>query len=41
MNECRVCGMPTDPPHNICPDCAYDVQNEIADWGLYPLTFDL
>lgn len=39
MNTCRRCGDDC-PPHDVCEDCAYDMQNERTDWGLYPIGLD-
>ena len=37
MNTCRLLLRRTAPPHNICEDCAYDMQNELDDWDLLPI----
>nr|DAV36443.1 MAG TPA: PROTEIN/RNA Complex, archaeal, ribosomal, 50S, protein.0A [Caudoviricetes sp.] len=36
MNTCRRCGDELPPPHNLCEDCAYDMQNELDDWAYTP-----
>lgn len=40
MNTCRRYGDELPPTHNVCEDCAYDMQNELTDWGLYPIGLD-
>lgn len=36
MNTCRRCGDEL-PPLTTSVRCAYDMQNELNDWGLLPV----
>lgn len=37
MNTCRRCGgAPALPTHDVCEDCAYDLNTRLNDWIASP-----
>ena len=36
MNTCRRCGDELPPPHNVCEDCAYELNKRLNDWLASP-----
>lgn len=37
MNTCKLCGgAPTLPTHDVCEDCAYDLNKRLNDWIASP-----
>lgn len=37
MNTCRRCGgTPALPTHDVCEDCAYDLNTRLNDWLATP-----
>lgn len=37
MNTCKLCGSePSLPAHNVCEDCAYELNKRLNDWIASP-----
>lgn len=37
MNTCKLCGAePSLPTHNVCEECAYELNKRLNDWIAAP-----